>query len=120
MFVQERGDDLWLAPFVPAAWLADGRAVRVERAPTRFGPVSYAIQPEVNRGLMRVTIKMNGDRRLPRVILRLRDPAGRAIRSATIDGAPIDASAIDRTRSTIAIAPKTGAVEVIATFDPSP
>jgi hypothetical protein len=117
MLVQERGDELWVAPFVPTSWLGDGEKVRVERAPTRFGLVSYAIDSETNRGLMRASITVNEERGLQRIMLRLRDPDGRTLRSATIDGKPIDETAIDRERSTISISPKPGAIEVIAEFN---
>ena len=37
MFVQERGSELWLAPFVTSNWLRDGQRVSVKNAPTLFG-----------------------------------------------------------------------------------
>lgn len=42
MFVMERGNDLELAPLTPDYWLAPGRGFSVDRAPTRFGPVSFS------------------------------------------------------------------------------
>jgi hypothetical protein len=35
---------------VPRAWLQDGKEVGVERGPTRWGPVSYAVRSRVNEG----------------------------------------------------------------------
>jgi len=40
MLLHERGDDLHLLPGVPDEWLAEGKAIVVERAPTHFGPVN--------------------------------------------------------------------------------
>lgn len=44
MLVHERGDQLDLLAAVPDAWLADGQEIRVERAPTHFGPVSLVVR----------------------------------------------------------------------------
>ena len=44
MLVTERGDQLWLAPFITSNWLKDGQTLSVSNAPTRFGPVSYQIR----------------------------------------------------------------------------
>ena len=37
MLVTERGDELWLAPFITSNWLKDGQTLSVSQAPTRFG-----------------------------------------------------------------------------------
>ena len=47
MFVMERDNMLWLAPFVTAHWMKDGMRVVVKNAPTYFGPVSYRIESHV-------------------------------------------------------------------------
>src|SRR5690606_25800022 len=43
MLVQERGNELWLAPFITNQWLRDGMEVKVTQAPTTFGIVDYTI-----------------------------------------------------------------------------
>jgi hypothetical protein len=40
MLIHERGDELHLLMAVPDWWLAEGKEIRVERAPTHFGLVS--------------------------------------------------------------------------------
>jgi hypothetical protein len=40
MLVHERGEELHLLAAVPDGWLAEGKEIRVENAPTHFGPVS--------------------------------------------------------------------------------
>jgi len=39
MLIHERGDELHLLAGVPDGWLAQGKEIRVERAPTHFGPM---------------------------------------------------------------------------------
>lgn len=90
MFVTERGDELWLAPFLPAAWMADGRSVVVERAPTRFGRVSYRITSHVTTGRIEAEIDLPERATPATVALRLRHPNGRRLRRALVNGAPAE------------------------------
>ena len=82
MFVMERGDELWLAPFVTNNWLKDGMKVSVRNAPTRFGKVSYTIASNVaagdDRGRRRVAREMHGqaDRAPPAASRGQADPIG--------------------------------------------
>jgi len=86
MLVQERGQDLWIAPFVPANWLQDGRRVDVRNAPTSFGLVSYHLRSRVGQRFIEATIEPPG-RRAPRnIVLRLRHPEGKPIRSVMVNG----------------------------------
>lgn len=86
MLVTERGDQLWLAPFLPSYWLKDGLAVAVTNAPTRFGPVTYRIASHLKNGYIEARIEPP-TRFLPQaLVLRLRHPDGRRIRAVTVDG----------------------------------
>ena len=44
MLIHERGDELHLLPAVPDGWLADGKEIRIERAPTHFGPMDLRVR----------------------------------------------------------------------------
>jgi hypothetical protein len=44
MLLDEQGDQLHLLWGVPDGWLAPGRQIRVERAPTHFGPLSMTVR----------------------------------------------------------------------------
>ena len=85
MLVMERGDDLWLAPFVTNQWLKDGLGVGVGDAPTRFGDVSYAILSHVGEGYIEAGIEPPS--RLPpsRIVIRIRHPRGRPMRRVTVN-----------------------------------
>jgi len=43
MLIRDDGDFVELAPAVPPAWLKPGNQVEIKNAPTRHGPLSYAI-----------------------------------------------------------------------------
>ena len=49
MFVQERGDELWLGAAIPRYWLADGKTCGIEDAGTYFGPMSVRYKSEISR-----------------------------------------------------------------------
>jgi hypothetical protein len=88
MLVTERGDQLWLAPFVTCNWLKDGQTLSVSNAPTRFGPVSYEIQSHLAEGVVRATIHPPVSKLPGGIVLRLRSPEGSPIRSVRVNGKP--------------------------------
>ncbi len=81
MFASERGDQLWLAPFITDNWLKNGEVVAARNVPTRFGQVSYRIESHVNEGYIEASIDPP-TRELPkRIVVRLRHPDGKRIKS---------------------------------------
>jgi hypothetical protein len=88
MFVDERGDELWLAPFVTNHWMKDGMKVAVRNAPTRFGKVGYTITSKVASGAIEAVVQLPEKFTAKKVILRLRHPDGKPMRSVTVDGKP--------------------------------
>jgi hypothetical protein len=87
MLIHEQDDDaLVLLLATPRKWLADGKRIEVERAPTYYGPLSMTVASHVAKGRIVADISMP-DRRRPQVLLvRLRHPEGRPIRTVTVDG----------------------------------
>lgn len=88
MLVEERGNDLWLAPLIPSDWLREGRTLEVRNAPTRFGPVSFRIATREAARQMAVDITPPTRNPPQRIAVRLRHPDGRAIASVTLNGTP--------------------------------
>jgi len=86
MLVQERGDELWLAPFVTRNWLKQGMKVGVQNVPTRFGPVSYRVTSAVNDGHIDVEIDPPARHPYSQIVLRLRHPENRRVQSLTVNG----------------------------------
>ncbi|MGQ9576967.1 MAG: hypothetical protein ACUVUC_16820, partial [Thermoguttaceae bacterium] len=69
MLVHERGDELHLLAAVPDGWLAEGKTIRIENAPTHFGPMGL-----VARGMADgVHLELKPPRRTTpkRIVLRL-------------------------------------------------
>ena len=88
MLVEERGDELWLAPLITSNWLADGLSVSVTNAPTRFGRVSYRLTSHVGKGFIEARIEPPARSAPKAIALRLRHPDGKKLRAVTVDGQP--------------------------------
>ncbi len=88
LLLTERGRELWLAPFMPSAWLEDGKVTQVANAPTFFGPVGYRIVSQVARGYIEVTIDPPRRSAPDAIVLRVRHPQGQRIQSVELAGQP--------------------------------
>lgn len=103
MLIQERGNELWLAPLITSNWLADGMSVAVTNAPTRCGRVSYRITSHVRDGVIEAQIEPP-TRSMPKaIVLRLRHPDGKALLAVTVNGNPH--TAFDPKKETVRIIP---------------
>ena len=82
LLLMEKGNTLLIAPGTPRKWLEDGKEIRVEDAPTYFGPVSFRIVSEVSKG--RIHVELQPPKRNPpeKLEIRLRHPDKLPIKSA--------------------------------------
>ena len=81
---------LFIGQGVPRAWLANGKRVVVAGAPTHFGPVNLLIESATSTGRITAKVEFTGARRPPTLLLRLRHPDKKSLRSVTVNGAPWD------------------------------
>ncbi|MBI4556429.1 MAG: hypothetical protein HY706_02505 [Candidatus Hydrogenedentes bacterium] len=90
MFVQERGDELWLGAAIPRYWLAEGQSIGIERAATFFGPMSLRYESHVKNG--QITAFLDPPtRNPPRVIyVRFRHPDGKRFSHCNVNDKPFD------------------------------
>jgi hypothetical protein len=87
MFVMEKGDDLWLAPFATHHWMEDGMEIRIDRASTRFGSISYAINSVVEKGYIEAVIMPDFKKSPRKTFIRLRHPDGKPLSRVFVNGA---------------------------------
>jgi len=116
MLLQERGEQLWLAPFVTTNWLEQGMAVTVREAPTRFGKVSYGITSAADDGQLAAWIDPPAEAPPGGVVVRLRHPSGQRLQSVEINGQPH--REFDPEQSTVTVRPANGRVEIRAKYAP--
>lgn len=90
MLVQERPEAVWLAPFTPRAWLADGKVIDVDRGPTKAGRVSYRLASRVRSGYVDGRVTVPGRPGATAVAVRLRVPGGARLLGADVRGARLE------------------------------
>jgi hypothetical protein len=75
-------DTLRLLFATPKRWLADGKAIKVERAPTAFGPVSVRVESQLSKGEVMADLDLPERNTPKRTLLRIRVPEGWKVVSA--------------------------------------
>lgn len=114
LFTAERGDELWLAPMVTNRWLEDGKTVAVRNAPTRFGPVSYAIVSHAGQGHIDASIEPPKRNPPKQIVIRIRHPESKPLKSVTVDGKPH--ADFYPTTGTVRIAPTAQPIRIRAEY----
>jgi len=92
LLLWEEAGTFWYGRGVPRAWLADGREVRLERAPTRLGPTGLHLRSQSGRGRILASLTLPAWALPGAVWLRLRHPEGRYPTRVDLDGTPLRAS----------------------------
>ena len=86
MLVRETDEDtLLLCQAAPRRWLAEGQRIRVQRAPTYFGPVSFTVDTGQANDEVFVTVDTPNRRRPNAVLVYLRHPQKKPIQSVQLD-----------------------------------
>jgi hypothetical protein len=89
MLIHEQDDHtLLLLQATPRKWLADGQRLEIERAPTYFGPLTMTVESRAAQGTLRVVVEPLGRSQPAALLVRLRHPEAKPIRSVTINGQP--------------------------------
>ncbi len=76
-------ETLRLAFATPKRWLADGNRIKLDRAPTAFGPVSLEIESRLKHGEVVAMVELPGRNPAKQTLLRIRVPDGWHISGAT-------------------------------------
>jgi len=85
VFEDPESETLWLGKAIPRGWLSDGKAVKVSKAPTRWGRVSYSITSHLCDG--KITAQLDMPPGFSAAIkLRLRAPGDAKIASVLVNG----------------------------------
>lgn len=89
MFIEEKGDELYLGKAIPRYWLKDGEKISIERAATYFGPMSFEMRSFVNEGRIEMTLDPP-TRNAPKAIhIRFRHPDGKPMTGVSVNGKPL-------------------------------
>lgn len=74
MIYMEEGETLKLLSGVPRNWLQNAKTIEINNAASYFGPVSFIVKSELNRGIISAKIKCNSTRMPKQVIIRIPHP----------------------------------------------
>jgi hypothetical protein len=79
-------DRLYFGRAIPRAWIATGKAIAIEQAPTRWGRVNYRLEPRGdNRLVATITLPERGE--LPNELyVSFRLPSGKTLNALTANG----------------------------------
>lgn len=86
LLLMEEGEDLHLAPATPRKWLAQPEPIGVENAPSQFGPVTYHLVADPDRTTIRGDVRLDPERKPARLLVHIRAPGGRGLRSVKVNG----------------------------------
>ncbi len=70
----------------PRRWLEDGKTIKVERAPTAFGPVSMQVESKLSQGEVVAQVDLPRRNKPGQTLLRIRVPDGWQVISAEAGG----------------------------------
>jgi hypothetical protein len=77
MLYLEEGQTLKLLAGVPRKWLEDGKEIEVSNVASYFGPLSFRVISNTNKGYIEATIECKSERMPRQVILRVPHPEGK-------------------------------------------
>ena len=80
-----KADTLRLAFATPRQWLGDGKKIRIDRAPTQFGEVSFEIRSVLSKGVIEADVTLP-PRPPAKTLLRLRLPGRYGTRTIDLTG----------------------------------
>jgi hypothetical protein len=87
MLVHELHEDtLFLFAATPRRWLADGKTIEIERAPTYYGPLTARVESETQGGRIVARIRLDGPRRPKVLLVRFRQPQAHPVQSVMVNG----------------------------------
>jgi hypothetical protein len=109
-----RPEELLLGHFTPRAWLDHGKTIRVERAPTVFGPVSFTLCSQLDEGTVTADVVPPTRQSPKRLNLRLRVPVSHKLQAVRVNGRPH--KQFDAESATIRLGDVEGEAHVIAAF----
>ena len=114
VFEDPQSETLWLGKGLPRDWLEDGKTTSVSGAPTRWGKVGFTVVSHLQSNSIAVTLALPTHFAATTVV-RLRAPAGRTMKSVTVNAKPW--KEFDPKAETITIpAGYSGAVDVAASY----
>jgi hypothetical protein len=90
MLVLEDSDEdrLYFGKGLPREWVASGKTIRIDQAPTRWGRVNFHLAAKTASKSVVATVELSRSASPKEVQVKLRMPVDSAVKSATVNGRP--------------------------------
>jgi hypothetical protein len=90
VFEDSDADRLYIAKALPRDWVASGREIAINAAPTRWGHVDYRLTAKGPNQLV-ATVTLQGNKTAPAELhVKFRLPSDKSIQSITANGKPVE------------------------------
>ncbi|MGA8274327.1 MAG: Tat pathway signal protein [Candidatus Sulfotelmatobacter sp.] len=91
MLVLEDSDEdkLYLAKGLPREWVASGKEIRIEQAPTRWGKVSFSLVTKTSSKSVVAQVELSGAKVPQEMHFKLRLPAQTSLQTVAVNGRPV-------------------------------
>jgi hypothetical protein len=86
VFEDPESETLWLGKAVPREWLAHGKHVSVQSAPTKWGRVDYEIRSQIKKRQIVATLRLPEGGLAAETRLRIRAPDEARMKSLSVNG----------------------------------
>ncbi|MGB6974250.1 MAG: Tat pathway signal protein [Terracidiphilus sp.] len=96
VFEDPDADRLYLGRAIPRRWLAQGKPIGIEQAPTRWGRVNYRVEPHSQNQLV-ATVSLAAGRPVPRELqVTFRLPENQTLESLSVNGESVQLAGRNR------------------------
>ena len=116
MLVLEDSDEdrLYLGKGLPREWVASGKTIQIEQAPTRWGRVSFKMTAD-GKGRVTSTVELHSNNGLKELQVKLRLPKQHTLKAVIVNGKPAEVGGSHKDTVSIATAGQTR-FEVVGEF----
>lgn len=115
MLALEVGDELWLAAGTPRRWLEPGRQIQVYGIETTFGKVAYTMRHGDAPRTIEANVVVPGRTQPRNILLFVRSPFERPVKSVTINGA--DWRRWDSEREAVVLPTQPGPLRIVVSYE---
>lgn len=88
MLVYEQDDTLFLLRAIPRRWLEAGKEIHVQKQPTSFGVVGFAVSSELQEDRIEMNLRPPQQAAPKKIIIRFRHPDKKQIKEVIRNGKP--------------------------------
>ena len=114
MLCRTDGRTIRICQATPRKWLEHGKEIKLERFYTEYGPMSFQIKSALDQNKITAEIEPAHRNAYDRIVIRLRTPGERKIKSVTVNGK--SHNAFDSEREEITLMPGKDKLDIVVAY----